>query len=93
MHFFFSPWVVCFPWKMELKKFLCSVSLKLLTVIIINCWRYGCCERCLQEQRSAADRYRNYLDRMSIAARQQQRDRDHEQHTEARARLTDQERQ
>jgi hypothetical protein len=37
----------------------------------------------------AADRQRNYLDRMSTATRQQQRDRDRdcEQHVEARARL------
>ncbi len=41
---------------------------------------------------SAADRQRNYLDHMSIAARQQQQDCDRKQHTEARARLADQER-
>jgi hypothetical protein len=41
----------------------------------------------------AADRQRNYLDRMSTAARQQQQDRDREQHAEARARLINQERQ
>jgi hypothetical protein len=39
------------------------------------------------------DRQRNYLDRMSIVARQQQRDRYREHHTKARARLTDLERQ
>ncbi len=37
----------------------------------------------------AVDCQRNYLDRMSTAARQQQQDRDCEQHAEARARLTD----
>jgi hypothetical protein len=41
---------------------------------------------------SAADRQRNYLDRMSIAAQQQQQDRNREQHAEARAWLIDQER-
>jgi hypothetical protein len=42
---------------------------------------------------SVADRQWNYLDRMSTAARQQQQDRDREQHVEARAWLTDQEQQ
>ncbi len=41
---------------------------------------------------STTDRQRNYLDRMSTVA-QQQRDYDREQHAEACARLTDQERQ
>ncbi len=40
----------------------------------------------------AADRQRNYLDRMSTAAQQQQWDRDCERHAKARARLIDQER-
>jgi hypothetical protein len=42
---------------------------------------------------SVANRQRNYLDRMSIAPRQQQRDRNCKQHAEARARLIDQEQQ
>jgi hypothetical protein len=37
-------------------------------------------------------KFQNYLDRMSTATRQQQRDCDREQHAEARARLTDLER-
>jgi len=37
---------------------------------------------------STVDRQRNYVDRMSTAARQQQQDFDREQHVEARAQLT-----
>jgi hypothetical protein len=37
---------------------------------------------------STVERQRNYVDRMSTAARQQQRDRDRKQHGEARAQLT-----
>jgi hypothetical protein len=41
---------------------------------------------------SVVDRQQNYVDYMSTIARQQQRDHEHEQHVEARARLTNQER-
>ncbi len=46
---------------------------------------------CFSPPLLAADRQRNYLDHMSIAARQQQWD--HEQQVETRARLTNQQRQ
>ncbi len=42
---------------------------------------------------STIDRQRNYVDRMSTAARQQQRDCDRKQHVETRAQLTYQQRQ
>ncbi len=48
---------------------------------------------CFSQPLLIVDRQRNYLDHMSIVARQQQQDRDREQHAEARARLTDQQHQ
>ncbi len=43
---------------------------------------------CFSQPVPTVDRQWNYLDHMSTTARQQQRDHDREQHTEARARLT-----
>ncbi len=48
---------------------------------------------CFSQHVPVTDRQQNYLDHMSTAARQQQRDRDRKQHAEAHARLTDQQRQ
>jgi hypothetical protein len=71
-------------------------SLQLLMHILQNATSVGVAavvNAASRNKLSAADRQRNYLDRMSTATQQQQQDRDREQHVEARARLINQERQ
>ncbi len=71
-------------------------SLQLLMHILQNATSVGdaaAMNGASRNRLSTADRQRNYLDRMSTAAQQQQWDRDRERHAEARARLIDQEQQ
>ncbi len=70
-------------------------SLQLLMHILQNAAFIGAAAAVNAASRNrlfATDCQRNYLDRMSTAARQQHQDHDREQHAEACARLIDQER-